>query len=431
LMPASLLLGYRALSPRQREQIAQREAIQEVLGKQSIMSRDRLIEMAREGLSHAQAGSIPQAAEVMTIPALKYYDFEHWRREMDQVFGRMPLMLATTAELKNPGDYKALMAGGVPVLISRTESGEIRAFVNSCAHRGSQIMPQGLGNAQRFTCPYHAWSYDHGGNLTAVYSAEDFGELDKSRYGLVPLKCLERAGLIWVLTDSRSDLDIETFLCGYDEQLAHFDFSSWHYFGSRRIDGPNWKIAYDGYLDFYHLPILHRETFGGDTSNKAMYYSWGPHQHVKSPQTTAMHLENTAEDEWPTAFLLSGVWTIFPHVSIASFGEEGESRGVLISQLFPGETVGESYTIQNYLMANEPTEEQAAAATEQFELLKYVVQEEDYATGLRQQESLRTGARDHILFGRNEEGGQLFHGWLQELLETENSELNALFKRHG
>jgi phenylpropionate dioxygenase-like ring-hydroxylating dioxygenase large terminal subunit len=46
---------------------------------------------------------------------------------------------------------------------------------------------------------------------------------------------------------------------GYDEALAHFGFENWHFFSSRTLEGPNWKIAYDGYMDFYHLPILHKE----------------------------------------------------------------------------------------------------------------------------------------------------------------------------
>ena len=117
------------------------------------------------------------------------------------------------------------------------------------------------------------------------------GDIDTSNCGLVPLHAIERSGLIRVLTDNNSELDIDAFLCGYDEQPANFNFQHWHYFDNRRIDGPNWKIAYDGYLDFYHLPILHKETFGGDTSNQALYYGWGPHQYVKSPQTTAMHLD--------------------------------------------------------------------------------------------------------------------------------------------
>lgn len=392
------------------------------------MTTTQLVDMARDGLAHARAGTIAQTDEIFKVPASHYYDPERWQLEMSRVFRRMPLMLATSAELPNPGDYKATEAAGVPVLITRDTEGDIRAFVNSCAHRGAQVMTEGCGNAKRFTCPYHAWSYNHAGELTNIYTPGDFGELDKSAYGLVPLKAIERAGLIWVLTDPQSQLDIDLFLSGYDEQLAAFGFENWHYFDSRRVDGPNWKIAYDGYLDFYHLPILHKDTFGGDTSNKALYYGWGPHQHVKSPATTEEHLGDIDEKDWPTAFLLSGVWTIFPHVSIASFGEEGDSRGVLISQLFPGDTPGSSYTVQNYLMTNKPTPEQAEAAQKQFDLLKFVVESEDYATGLKQQKSLQTGARDHVLFGRNEEGGQKFHKWLKRILETNDEDLNELFR---
>ena len=79
-------------------------------------------------------------------------------------------------------------------------------------------------------------------------------------------------------------------------------------------------------------------------------------------------------------------------MSIASFGEGTDARGVLISQLFPGETPGESYTIQNYLLEKKPSQEQSESAAEQFKLLKYVVEEEDYKTGLLQQQSLQTGA---------------------------------------
>ncbi len=392
------------------------------------MSKSKLIDMARDSLGHARAGTIAQADGVFSVAARNYYDPGRWQREIERVFRRLPLLLATSPELPNTGDYKAIDAGGIPVLLTRDEQGQARAFVNSCAHRGSQIMDEGRGHARRFTCPYHAWSYNYSGELTNIYCAGDFGAIDKSAHGLVPLTCLERGGLIWVLTDPRSTLDIATFLSGYDEQLAHFGFEDWYFFDSRRVAGPNWKIAYDGYLDFYHLPILHKETFGAETSNKALYYGWGPHQHVKSPQTTELHLGDLEEDDWPTALLLSGVWTIFPHVSIASFGEEGEGRGVLISQLFPGDAPGTSYTVQNYLLRHEPDEEGRAAAAEQFKLLGYVVEEEDYATGLKQQASLQTGAREHILFGRNEAGGQNFHRWLQAILDTDDERLNDLFR---
>jgi nitrite reductase/ring-hydroxylating ferredoxin subunit len=391
------------------------------------MSKAQLVEMSRTGLVHAEAGTIAQAEEIARIPASHYYDPQRWQLEMERVFGRLPLMLAASVELPNPGDYKAMDAAGVPVLLTRDMDGAIQAYVNSCAHRGAQIMAEGCGSAKRFTCPYHAWSYNHSGELTNIYSPRDFGDLDKSEYGLVPLKSLERSGLIWVVPSSKSTIDIEAFLSGYDELLAHFGFENWYFYDSRRVEGPNWKIAFDGYLDFYHLPILHKDTFGSDFSNKALYFGWGPHQRVVSPETIGQELGDLDEDQWPTPNLLNGVWTIFPHVSIASFGE-GDHRGVLVSQLFPGESPGESYTIQNYMLEKTPDEAGLEAAREQFDFLRHVVEQEDYATGLKQQTSLKTGARDHILFGRNEEGGQNFHQWLARILETDDEELNELFK---
>jgi hypothetical protein len=257
-----------------------------------------------------------------------------------------------------------------------------------------------------------------------IASPDDFGEIDRSAYGLTPLPVLEKAGLIWCTLDPESTLDIETFLSGYDDMLANFGFESWHLFDKRTIRGPNWKIAYDGYMDLYHLPVLHRETFGADRSNKALYFPWGPHQRVISPNRYGP-LENLPEDKWPTEMMMVGVWTIFPHISIASF--DGGGRSVMLSQLFPGSSPGESYTTQYYLMEHEPNEEQAKEAEAQFKLLEYVVEVEDYGTGLRQQKALEAGGRDHVLFGRNEGGGHRFHGWVDKLIAAKDDELNRMF----
>ena len=100
---------------------------------------------------------------------------------------------------------------------------------------------------------------------------------------------------------------------------------------------------------------------------------------------------------------------------------------MLISQLFPGDEVGSSTTVQSYLMEQEPDEATRAAAEKQMELLEYVVREEDYATGLRQQRALRTGARSTVLFGRNEGGGRCFHEWVDRILSCEDDQLQGLF----
>lgn len=392
------------------------------------MSRDQLISMARHNMAHAKAGTVEQAESVLRVPARHYYDADRYALEVEKVFKRVPLMLAVGSELKNPGDFKTMTVVDVPVLLVRHDDGDVRAFINSCRHRGAQIVTAESGNAKRFTCPYHAWTYNCGGDLVAVYQEQDFGDIDKTQHGLVPLPAGERAGLIWVSLDPDPSVDLDTFLCGYDAVLAHFGFESWECYATQEVAGPNWKVAYDGYMDLYHLPILHRATFGPNMPNQALYYAWGPHQRVASPDPGLLEIENEPEDSWSTARLLASVWTIFPHVSIAGFA--GGGRSVMISQLFPGPTPLESRTIQNYVMRELPaTDEDRAAADEQFKLLKYVVTEEDYATGLRQQRALMSRPNAEVLFGRNEGGGQRFHGFLDRLLEADAQDLPRLFTK--
>ena len=79
-------------------------------------------------------------------------------------------------------------------------------------------------------------------------------------------------------------------------------------------------------------------------------------------------------------------------------------------------------------MENEPNEEQAKEANKQFALLEHVVREEDYATGLRLQKSLKTGMIDSVMFGKNEGGGQSFHGWIDKILKTKDKDLTSLFE---
>lgn len=392
-------------------------------------TRSGLIAMARHNIESVRSGAITQEPGVLEVPGRHYYDPERWQREIDRVFKRVPLMLAMSCELKVPGDFKTLEVAGVPVLMVRDDDGEARAYINSCSHRGALVVTEPAGNRKRFSCPYHAWTYDRGGNLVNVYAERDFGEIDKSCYGLTELPVGERAGMIWVTLDPQSSLDIDTFLCGYDEMLASFGFEDWELFEARTLPSPNWKIAYDGYMDLYHLPILHRNTFGADMPNQALYYRWGPHQRVCSPNPELLELEGRPESEWPTEDLIRSVWTIFPHISIASF-DGGGGRAVMISQLFPGDGPLESRTVQNYVMRQlPPNDEVREAAHQQFKLLEHVVRDEDYATGFNQQRALMSRPDATVLFGRNEGGGQFFHGFLDRLIACEDNELRGFFEQ--
>ncbi len=398
------------------------------------MAREELKEMLRSLVAHGEAGTMELADEVVRVPAAAYTDPELFEREKERIFRRLPLMMGPSCELPEPGCYKAMDVVGVPVLLTRQRDGAIAAFLNMCSHRGNPVA-SGSGKASRFTCGYHGWTFKNDGALIGVASSQDFGAVDKAALCLKRFPVLERAGLIWAILDVNSTLSIEDYLCGYDRLLEHFGFENWILHDQRTLTGPNWKTAYDGYLDFYHLPVLHANTFGSDFFNRANYFAWGPHQRLSNPSKFAQRTGSTdkidltamSEDEWPVDALLQGVWTIFPHISIASF-YGGGGRGAMISQLFPGDTVGESVTTQYYVMEREPeNEEQRQGAHDQFAFLEVVVRDEDYAMGKRQHRALMSGQVDHVLFGRNEGGGQVFHQWAERLVAADDDELKRIF----
>ena len=95
----------------------------------------------------------------------------------------------------------------------------------------------------------------------------------------------------------------------------------------------------------------------------------------------------------------------------------------MLSQLLPGDKPEDSITHQYYLMEKEPNKKQTKEAHEQFKLLEYVVEVEDYATGIRLQKGLKTGLIDHVMFGRNEGGGQTFHKCVDKIINTKDKEL--------
>jgi phenylpropionate dioxygenase-like ring-hydroxylating dioxygenase large terminal subunit len=391
------------------------------------MSREQLVAMARRELANLESDRIDLQPDVYRVPASHYIDQARWELEVERIFKRLPLMAAFSCEVREPYAYRALELMGTPLLITRNEAGRVQAFVNMCSHRGAIVAQEGCGTARGFRCPYHAWSYDVDGRLISVFDAKNFGDIAKDEYGLTPLPTYERSGMIWVNLKADATVDFDAFLAGYDSVLDDLGFDRCHLVGRQVLRGPNWKVAFDGYRDYYHLPILHRNSFGPDSPYQPDYYYWGAHARLTAPKRLEK-LADIPEDQWKTLDLVAGVWTIFPNVSIAGGG--GGPGTYMVSQMFPGSDPFESYTIQNFLQINDPAEDDQEEIAKRMAFYHHVVLNEDYATGLGIQRALQTGAKSHLLFGRNEGGGQAFHRWVDALVQTDDRALPALLE-HG
>lgn len=363
-----------------------------------------------------------QTDRTFKVPTSSYTNPDQFKAEMELVFKRVPLMLAFTAELPNPGDYKAMEAVRLPVLISRDKQGQVRAFLNVCSHRGAPVAADGHGNCARFTCKYHSWTYGQDGRLIGISEASTFGDVDKSAMGLRQLPCEERSGMIFVCLTPNAPIDLDNHFRGFLEDFDALDFANWTYLGSRTIEGANWKVAYDGYLEGYHFKSLHPETiFPRTPSNCTHYEGFGPNMRIGFPQhSIGDQLKQVPREEWGTRenYGYDFVRIFFPNVSIFIAPEITQ-----VAQLFPGPTPDRNRTVLNYLR-REPVKDDAdrEGVEAAMNFFRDVTYQEDYLIGLEIQRGLESGAHDELVFGRNERGNQYFHEWLNWYLEDDTSQ---------
>jgi phenylpropionate dioxygenase-like ring-hydroxylating dioxygenase large terminal subunit len=295
----------------------------------------------------------------------------------------------------------------------RQAGGGVKAFINACRHRGAMVVEHGCGNTRRFTCPYHGWNYDNAGALVGISGRNKFGDIDTDTRGLTELACAEVSGMVFTVLTPGIDIDLDNWLGGYDGALDALNLANMEFLDERRLVGPNWKIAFDGYVDGYHLDILHKDTLGVDTMGNVMTWdAWGPHQRVAFARHVTHELRDIPETEWDPAKHVGFVHTVFPHVSVAGNG----GRGAMISQLIPGPTPDRSITVQTHVIAKDATDEERAQTIKRADFLEWVVNEEDYKTGLGIQAGLSSGANTEFVFGRNEPGNQMFHRWVDDLI---------------
>lgn len=116
-----------------------------------------------------------------------FADEEIYRLEMEHLFTRSWLFLCPEGQIPDPGDFFTTYMGSDRVIVVRQKDGSVKALLNQCRHRSTELTREEFGNAKAFTCSYHGWTYDLAGNLRVVPFEEDCyrGQLDKSAWGVV------------------------------------------------------------------------------------------------------------------------------------------------------------------------------------------------------------------------------------------------------
>lgn len=365
-------------------------------------------DVCRRLLDNVQRKTPDLADGVMRVAADRYRDAGQWQLEMEHIYLKMPLLSALSCDLPETGDFMSYVIANRPLLIVRGDDGQVRSFLNVCRHRGARLTDEPCGNAARFVCPYHSWSYDARGQLIGMPDRQVFGETGID--GLVPLPTVERAGAVFTCLDPHASIDIDEWLGGMLASLEALRLDElFPYRKTTSLDSPNWKLAADGYLDGYHIGYLHKDSIGAKAiTNRNTYDLFGPHVRIGFANKRTHEIEQVPEADWDLAGCMSLVHFVFPNVSISG----GHGDTLMLSRLFPGPSVGKSTTVQ-YQYFRSPVEgallEEAEAKRIAYEV---VVRDEDCATIFGIEEALASMDSSPVVFGRNEPGNQRLHEYV-------------------
>ena len=375
--------------------------------------RNKLIDLARRLLDHNLNGTTDQADDIMVKSVSDYIDNDIIKSEVDKIFYDHPVPIALSAELKENNSYKATKAIDTPLLITRGEDGVVRAFINICKHRGAPVCPEGIGKKSKFNCTYHGWMYDNTGNLVNIFKSDTFGDIDITKIKLTELFCEERSGFIWACLNPDIKYDLDEWMNGFDSELRDIDLKNWHLFKSIKINGPMWKICWDGYTDGYHHHMVHPETVGKNTIvNLIAHDTYGPHQRFAFGLKNINELSDIEEKDWEPENHLRLIHSVFPNSSISAI----QNQHCLVSIIFPTSDLQGTITTQYILCLKEPKTQEEIKEAENFaELSRTAIIDEDYPMNFKIQETIHSKANTEFLFGKNEPIQQHYHNWIEKL----------------
>ncbi|HEU5472423.1 MAG TPA: aromatic ring-hydroxylating dioxygenase subunit alpha [Actinophytocola sp.] len=202
------------------------------------------------------AGVVRPFGASRMLPARAYTSAEVLGWEHRHLFAGTWSCLGRLAEL--PAQRGATV-GDVPVLLTRTGD-EVRAFANTCRHRGHELLPDGgSADGRVVVCPYHGWVYTVDGALAAAPRFRDVPGFDPAEHGLVPLPARVWHG--WVFVNATGDAPpFEEYAGALTELVAPYapdrlTLAARHSYEVRA----NWKLLHENYQECYHCPRIHPE----------------------------------------------------------------------------------------------------------------------------------------------------------------------------
>lgn len=354
-----------------------------------------LLKLRQEGRDQEMLG------KVVKVPVRNYTEPDILAREMETVFRDFPLLAGHASHVRGPGSYLLSNWDKFPYVVVRDGQGVLRAFLNTCRHRGARIVTGEETRLKALVCPFHGWVYGLDGSLTAVTKPYAFPGLNYCEYSLQELPVVEQNGLIWIHPTPGATLDPVSYLGAIGDDMEHFKIDELvSYRKSIIVKKANWKLLFKTYLEGYHVPFLHRDTIAQVFKKGVIaHFEHGPHIRLSAARTNILDALKVDSGSWRILDYASVYYAIFPnaflimhpdYVSINAFYPEAPDRTIWVHEML--------YRPQDF-----QGERGEAALAKRFEYTNDIVFDlEDFDVAVNVQAGLRYGANEYHTLGLEE-----------------------------
>lgn len=197
-----------------------------------------------------------------SLPGNWYYDAAQYARELDAVWYRDWVCVGRLEDILHTGDFFVAGIGSQRVLVTRNAQGELRAFHNTCRHRGSALCGDARGRFHngRIVCPYHSWTYGLDGELLATPYRLPVADFNPDDYPLYGVHVETWGGYVFVNLSREVDTPLDEFLGAEARLLDRWPLADMvSVQQDRRTLTCNWKVFWENYSECYHCPRVHPE----------------------------------------------------------------------------------------------------------------------------------------------------------------------------
>ena len=228
-------------------------------GRPTPSVQDVLAEDSRPAPEILTVESPPTGLGTEDISVERYYSQEWHDMEMEKVWKKVWQMACRVEDIPEVGDHVVYNIGHDSIIVVRTSSDEIKAYVNACLHRGVLLRTDG-GRVNKFKCPFHGFTWGLNGELTHLPSEWDFEHIDKKKFCLPEINLAQWGGFVFINLDPDC-APLEDYLEILPEHFRAFPLEDrWKAAHVAKVMPCNWKLALEAFIESFHIPIAHPQT---------------------------------------------------------------------------------------------------------------------------------------------------------------------------